>query len=121
MGKLGLCYTCGQDHCVCPPDGLGGTDNGQQVLGDNVRPLFSDRPTAAGLPPHPGVVKLLESLLAQAHVGNITALGFVAFTPQGQIENGLAGLSQYTAMIGALEDLKLRAIMAQWEQQGGRK
>lgn len=93
------------------PDGLGGTDSAS-----NVRPLFSDRTTAAGLPPQPDVVQALERLLEDARSGQITALGVVALSPNDGYLNGTWGAIPYTRMVGALEDLKFLVLQRQLQQ-----
>lgn len=91
-------------------DGIGGTDGSRP---DNVTPLFTDRVTAAGLPPSPDVVKALEIMLRDAQDGKITSLAAVAFTPEGNFFNGTWGKGPYTGLIGGLEDLKFKIIHTQ--------
>ncbi len=88
-----------------PEDGLGGTDN--------VRALFSHRPTAAGQPPQQDVIETLEYLLNEARTGKITGLATIAFDAQGNTLPETTGKIVYSSLICELEAMKIFAVLQQ--------
>lgn len=103
-----LCEDCKQKAKDDNVDGLGGTDGAvpEEEPAPNVLPLFSNRPSAAPLPPQPEVIGVLETLLSLAQNGKITGLALVAFDELGGVSAGTLGKCPYLTLLGALDNLK---------------
>ena len=86
---------------------IGGTDGGDNP---KVVPLYTHQATAAGLPPQADVIAQLELLLQKAVIGEVTGLVYIALNPQGDYLNGTRGKIVYTAVVTALEEIKLGVI-----------
>lgn len=84
-------------------DGIGGTDN--------VRALFNDRPTAAGIPPQQDVIDTIEAMLRDAKEGKITGLLFIAFDQNCSHMYDMAGKVPYSTAIGVLEQFKTHIVL----------
>ena len=79
-------------------DGLHGTDN--------VATLFPDKPSAAGLPPQPEMIKELEELTLEAASGKYVGLLLLAFDSRGRHKVVISGKIPFAYSVTAIEQLK---------------
>lgn len=84
-------------------DGIDGTDN--------VQPLFSDRPSAAPLPPQSDIVEVLEEYMLGAVSGKVTGLILLAFNQSGGFGEAIAGKVPLQSGITSLEKMKFGILL----------